>query len=47
MELLSSIGNILEFGLAVAAALGLGIKLLPLAELLLTESLPEDFASET
>lgn len=46
MELLSSIGNIVEFGLAVAAALALGIKLLPLAELLFTENLPEDVATE-
>jgi hypothetical protein len=46
MEFLTSLGSFVEFAAAIAAAVTLGVKVLPLAELLFTENLPEDLTSE-
>jgi hypothetical protein len=46
MELLDALGAYGTFTLAVAAALVAGCKLLPLAELLLMDDLPDDSTNE-
>lgn len=46
MEFLKALLSFAEFGAAVAAAILLGVKLLPLAEFYFTENLPEDVTTE-
>jgi hypothetical protein len=47
VDILNSIGSYVTFGLAVAVTLVAGIKLLPIAEVLLTADLPDDSATES